>query len=497
MGIITDRDMQSQPGAVDQWITEDAPRGTGRFLGRITPSGERAFYFRYTTASGGRDTLRIGGYHPKSANGALTVAQARAQAAEWRIVYACGERDLRQYLAAQRTTAREREEAAKAQALASALEVQHAALAAAEEQARRITVEQLFDRWRTVDLQPHVRTDGRRAGRKDGGAYTQAQFRRHVFPSIGHLAATEVRKAELLTILDAAKSAGKLRTCNVLLSDLRQMYAFALTREIVERNPLNTVQKRHAGGADSLRERVLSEPELKNLAALIQVSGLSKRSVAAVWLLLATGARIGELMGSVWADKAVDLATLAALPQAASVQVGLVDVVAKTWHLPTTKNERSHTIPLSDFALRHFETLAELREVDSNSTDDQTRLVPWIFPNVTGSGPVDVKSFGKQLADRQRTAPGRLQGRSKQTVALVLSGGKWTAHDLRRTAATIMSQLGISGDVIDECLNHMIESRVRRTYIRDRREAQQVEAFDKLGRHLQQLTKKEDLQDGN
>jgi hypothetical protein len=56
----------------------------------------------------------------------------------------------------------------------------------------------------------------------------------------------------------------------------------------------------------------------------------------------------------------------------------------------------------------------------------------------------------------------------------------------------MMAQLGISGDVIDECLNHMIESRVRRTYIRDRRQSQQVEAFDKLGQHLHRLTNLEE-----
>jgi hypothetical protein len=65
-----------------------------------------------------------------------------------------------------------------------------------------------------------------------------------------------------------------------------------------------------------------------------------------------------------------------------------------------------------------------------------------------------------------------------------MPGGRWTAHDLQRTAATLMASLGISGDVIDEWLNHKIESRVRRTYIRDRRSAAQAEAFDVFGSHL-------------
>ena len=51
-----------------------------------------------------------------------------------------------------------------------------------------------------------------------------------------------------------------------------------------------------------------------------------------------------------------------------------------------------------------------------------------------------------------------------------------------------MAELGISGDSIDECLNHVIESRVRRTYIRDRRLAGQARAFDALGARLEALT---------
>jgi integrase len=78
--------------------------------------------------------------------------------------------------------------------------------------------------------------------------------------------------------------------------------------------------------------------------------------------------------------------------------------------------------------------------------------------------------------------------RSTRTDALALPGGRWTAHDLRRTAATLMAGLGISGDVIDECLNHVIESRVRRTYIRNRRPEEQARAFDALGSCLQALS---------
>lgn len=113
--------------------------------------------------------------------------------------------------------------------------------------------------------------------------------------------------------------------------------------------------------------------------------------------------------------------------------------------------------------------------------------MPWVFPNSAGKGAVCVKSFGKQLADRQRTPDRRMKHRAKNTDSLSLPGGRWTAHDLRRTAATLMAHQGVSTDVIDECLNHMLESRVSRVYIRDRREAEQARAFDALGEHIKRL----------
>jgi integrase len=137
---------------------------------------------------------------------------------------------------------------------------------------------------------------------------------------------------------------------------------------------------------------------------------------------------------------------------------------------------------LSDFAMRQFERLAAFREATPH---DLNRAVPWVFPNTSATGPVGVKSFGKQLSDRQRPLERRLKNRSKNTEALLLPGGRWTAHDLRRTAATLMAEVGFGGDVIDECLNHVIESRVRTVYVRDRRLGEQAQAFDALGAKLE------------
>lgn len=96
MGIITDKEMGSKANGTDQWFTDPAPRGSGRFMGRITAGGERSFYFRYTTSTGQRDTLPVGAYNPKSREGYLTLAAARDIAAGWSKLYKDGARDLSQ-----------------------------------------------------------------------------------------------------------------------------------------------------------------------------------------------------------------------------------------------------------------------------------------------------------------------------------------------------------------------------------------------------------------
>jgi hypothetical protein len=223
---------------------------------------------------------------------------------------------------------------------------------------RRITVRALFDRWAATELQPRVLADGSRLGRKDAGAFTKAQFERRVFPKIGSAAVEDVKRADLLTILDGAKAEGKLRTANVLLSDLKQMFRFALMRDLVVRNPLDTVGKREVGGPSVERDRVLSPEEIRQLSAALPSSGLQQRFVAGVWIVLSTGARVGELIGATWSGPGHDHARLQTVADKSGVKLGFVDLDRRTWYLPETKNQRDHTIHLSDFALRHFRALA-------------------------------------------------------------------------------------------------------------------------------------------
>ena len=501
---ITDRGMQGKPQASDTWMTQPVMRGGGTLFGRITPSGERLFYFRYTDSKGGRPFLPIGPYHPRGDGAAtFTVAQASAKAAEWSAVYRSGAKDLREHFAQVEADAQQALELERQRTADEQQQREAAAKAAELAQQRRLTVRRLFDDWRAADLQPRVRADGKRTGRVDGGQYVLDQFTRHVFPHIGELALEDVRKADLLALLDAQKTAGKMRTANVLLADLKQMMDFALERDLIPGNPLATVKKSKVGGPSVERDRALTDKEIGLLPKAIASAGMNPRNATAIWLTLATGVRVGELMGAVWGSALPDeakprkarLDELQALAEADGVKLGVIDTETSTWRLETTKNQRDHTIHLSDFALTQLQVLAAHREVLKGSATGE--LSPWLFPATDSSRPVCIKSFGKQLADRQRDPGARLSNRTKATSSLSMPGGRWTAHDLRRTAATVMARLGFPGDTINECLNHVQADRMARVYIQDRREADQRRAFDALGRRLADLMEGRAADDGN
>jgi len=492
---ITTKGMDANATDADQWLIESLGRGYGAFIGRIAPSGKRSFYFRYTGPDRAQVRLPLADFDKAGVVG-LTVAQARAKAAEWSTLYhgdgkdKPGVPDLRGHFQREAATKLAAEQDAQESAERQKREAKEAEVAALLEQQRRLTVKQVFERWAATELAPHVGGDGKRVGRKDGGVYVKEQFERRVFPAVGDVAIQDVRKADLLAVLDAAKAEGKLRTANTLLADLKQMFRFAAERELIEHSPIELVSKRKVGGKDVRRNRVLSGDELPALVFKLPKAKLNKRTEAGIWLILATGVRVGELTGVAWADSKAQQKALQATVDAhnaaqksGGVQLGFVDLVARTWYMPTTKNQRDHTIHLSDFAVNKFTELAALRPKDKDTGEP----VPWVFPDTSGKGPVCVKSFGKQLADRQRTEERRLKNRTKAVDSLALDGGRWTAHDLRRTAATIMAQLGISTDTVNECLNHVLPG-ISGVYIHDRREAEQVRAFDALGAKLAQVT---------
>ncbi|MBN3755896.1 tyrosine-type recombinase/integrase [Paraburkholderia sp. Tr-20389] len=323
-------------------------------------------------------------------------------------------------------------------------------LASLQERLARPTVRELYGRWVSLEL----------SKRKDGGSETMRGFEKDVLPAIGHMHAEDVARSHVMAILDGVLARGANRLANRLLGEMRQMFGFAHVRDIVQTDPTFRIAKKDVGGRDTERDRVLAEAEIRTLPAALAESNLLKSTIHAVWLMLATGARVGEV-------------TL--------TRRGEVDLDAGTWTIPKehAKNGREHVIYLSEFAKRH---LASLLELSSHKV--------WVMPSRKEERPTSAKGITKQIEDRQ-VAHYKRAAHSKRTAhahTLELAGGKWTPHDLRRTAGTLMGELGVDSDVIIKCLNQTQEHKVKRVYQRQIRLNDQIEAWRLLGERLDLLT---------
>ncbi len=263
----------------------------------------------------------------------------------------------------------------------------------------------------------------------------QAMLRRHVLPQIGSMKATELTKRDIIRMLDAVavapdarakrKSAARKLTHrpNRVFELVRSILNWALGRDLIASNPLfglpPPIKK------EKPRERVLSDDEIRTLWRALDRAPVKRtklrrsaddfpmRRATALTLKLSlvTGQRIGEVAEAAMSE--FDLSGPAPI-----------------WVIPgeRTKNGEPNRVPLSPLALR---VISEAREIACNS--------PWLFPNPQGDSPVDASAPTKAL-DRARPAIGLKNFR---------------VHDLRRTAASRMAELGVNPHSISLVLNHV------------------------------------------
>ena len=313
-------------------------------------------------------------------------------------------------------------------------------------QQARMTVNKLFEHWVNLDLS--IR-------RKDKGKDIRRLFEKDVLPVIGAMSVEDVRKSHIAAILDTLLSRRVPRLTKMTLALIRQMFRFAQDRDIIDNDPTSSIRKAQIGGRDVIRDRHLNDAEIKALRLQIPEARLLKTTECAIWIILSTCCRIGELSKAKWEH---------------------LDLDAEEWKIPSenSKNGKPHIIYLSEFTKQHFKTLVTLKKSDE-----------WIYPNTDNTNHVSEKSITKQIGDRQLQANReRLIGRSKHGEALILAGGKWTPHDLRRTGATTMGNLSIRPDVIELCLNHIEQNEMKRIYQHQKLIAEQREAWKLLGARL-------------
>lgn len=445
MAKITDRELSGKAQDKDIWLYDGAAiKGHGELCVRITTGGKKQFYFRYTGPEGERVRLPIGKYNQSGTSG-FSLKDARKRAGELSLLHQRGITDIKGHLEAET-----RIEVANQAAEEAKFEAERVAAAF---EASRLTVAELFSKW----------FEQRISKRKDGGKETRRLFEKDVLPAIGPLPAHLIRKGHIMEIADKIEGRGAARTAKIVFANMRQMFKFALARDFVEIDPTSAIAKVEIGGKDVERDRVLTDDEIKLLALQIPKAGLTPTATAAIWIALATGCRIGELLKARWEH---------------------IDLDKRQWLIPdeNSKNGESLEVYISDFALINFRALEQHRKSD------------WLYParnKDKGDIHVCVKTVTKQIGDRQKV--NIKKNRTQKRGTLVLPGGNWFPHDLRRTCSTLMGSLGIKPEVIDRCQNHKEQNRIRRTYQRYSYAAEMREAWELLGSRLEALTSGQEM----
>lgn len=291
--------------------------------------------------------------------------------------------------------------------------------------------------------------------RKDGGSEAMRGLQKDILPLLGNVALADINRSMLMDILYKVVERGARSMANHLFADLRQFYNFAVVREWVNAHPLVGLNRDKIGGREKERDRCLTEDEVVELTQRLPKAGLLPTTEIAIWIMLSTCCRVGELSQACWED---------------------VNLEKATWLIPASnsKNARDHTIFLSEFAKKYF---AKLRSITGKTN--------WCLPSRKKDRAIYPESIAKQIRDRIREQA--LVNRVKATGILLLSGGAWTPHDLRRTGATMMGELGILGDIIERCLNHVEQNKLKRIYQRHELKDEQRHAWEILGDKLETL----------
>jgi integrase len=251
------------------------------------------------------------------------------------------------------------------------------------------------------------------AGLKSGNT-VKRELDRFVGKAWGDRDIHEIKKRDVIDLLDEIADSGRVVTANRIRAYLSKFLNWCVERDVIDANPASGVKP---VAKEKSRDRVLSDTEVRWFWQACDDLGFPWGPVGKVLLL--TGQRLGEVVGM--SDS---------------------EVVGDTWHMDAsrTKNGRAHDVPLSRAAR---EVLADVERIE----DDKGRA-QFIF-TTTGETPLSGFHKGRNhIADRMAAIATEEAGEPVEIP-------HWTFHDLRRTAATGMARLGIAVRVTEAVLNHV------------------------------------------
>lgn len=261
-----------------------------------------------------------------------------------------------------------------------------------------------------------------------------------VLPMIGQRKAMSVTKRDILDVVDVKADAGKTAQARLLFALLRKMFGWAVERDIIALSPVTGLK---APGKPQSRDRVLSADELKAVWLSIESAAITQPMREILQLLVLTGQRAGEVAG---------------------MRYGEVDTDRALWTIPAprVKNGRTHEVPLSDTALAIIEAAIGRLDEPTDSTPLFSR---------TGT-PIESNAVSKAARLKLQALP-----------------TEWTPHDLRRTCATGMADLGVDPHVIEAVLNHVSGTRagVAGIYNRASYSAEKRQALTRWETHVLQV----------
>jgi integrase len=246
---------------------------------------------------------------------------------------------------------------------------------------------------------------------------------KHAKPLHGlQLTAITLRGAAALLTELAANNGSNL--ANNVRASLSALFSWAMTKGLADHNPIGNTVPADTKGA---RDRVLSDDELRSIW-----NSLGNDAYSDIVRLLALTAQRRDEIGSLrWPEIDFDKAAIALPPE-------------------RTKNSRPHDVPLSDAALAILKARRRLAGREHVFTGGANGYRNWSANKVT---------LDTRIATKGAISP-------------------WRLHDLRRTAATRMAELGVLPHIVEAVLNHVSGHKAgvagiynRATYEQEKRKA--------------------------
>ena len=277
------------------------------------------------------------------------------------------------------------------------------------------TVAQRWQEWTTIAARTALRGRGWSDAHRER---VERTLRLIVDPALGRRALRNTTRADWTRLIAAAhRERGPAAAGNVARV-IGAFLAFAETSGWIDASPLPRRVATRLAPPVAARERTLSDDELRLL--WVAAETLAPKPRAFVRLLILTACRRSEVAG---------------------LRLGEIDRDAGLWTIPAarTKGRSAHAVPLGPLALAE---LAAVWPEDAADLDPAHALLG----HVRGSA---LSGFSK-IKTRLDARLGALAAKAGMPAL-----APWRWHDLRRTARTGMSRLGVAREAAEAALNHV------------------------------------------